>query len=353
MHDRSSNPLRLAITADFFDADGDLKYRDTGLGVLDAEPNLVEYERIGTFSSPIQPDQVADFDAVLVLTPAVAASSLARADRLLAIVRFGVGYDAVDVAACTASDVAVIITPGAVDRSVAEATISWMLALAHQTRIKDALVRSGRWDDRARYMGSELRDRVLGLVGFGGIARATKDLAHGFSMRKPVVYDPFVNDDVIRQHGCEPVSLDELLSVSDFVSIHCPLTNGTRGLIGKRELALMKPSAYLINTARGGIVDEPALCDALRSGAIAGAAIDCFEVEPVRTPHPLSEFDNVLLAPHSIAWSNELFRDIGTMACQSVLDLARGRRPHGLVNPEVLEQPGFLRKWKREPSPCQ
>src|SRR6185295_6640138 len=134
------------------------------------------------------------------------------------------------------------------------------------------------------------------------------------------------------------------LKQSDFVSIHCPLTEKTRGLIGAPELALMRPDAYLLNTARGGIVDEDALYDALKQKRIAGAALDCFAQEPVTSPHRFGELENVLLAPHSIAWTNEMFRDIGRAACQVMVDLSLGAKPRGVLNPEVLERPAFQAK---------
>jgi phosphoglycerate dehydrogenase-like enzyme len=137
------------------------------------------------------------------------------------------------------------------------------------------------------------------------------------------------------------------MRTSDFISIHCPLTDKTRRLIGQREIALMKPDAFLINTARGGIIDEDALHDALKQKRIAGAALDCFANEPLREPSRFREFENVLLAPHSIAWTNEMFRDMGRAACQGMIDLSQRRRPRGIVNPEVLERPDFLRKWER------
>jgi phosphoglycerate dehydrogenase-like enzyme len=141
--------------------------------------------------------------------------------------------------------------------------------------------------------------------------------------------------------------LEELLRQSDFVSIHCPLTDQTRGLIGARELAWMKPTAYLLNTARGGIVDEDALYDALKKRRLAGAALDCFAQEPITAPHRFSDLDNVLLAPHCIAWTEELFRDIGRAACQVMVDLSLGKQPRGLLNQEVFGQPGFTGKWRR------
>ena len=196
-------------------------------------------------------------------------------------------------------------------------------------------------------MGRELRDRTLGVIGLGGIARKLLELLAGWGMKPPIAFDPFVDPAVAAKLGVRLVELDELLRTSDFVSIHCPLTDKTRGLIGRRELALMKPDAYLINTARGGIVDEDALYDALKQRRIAGAALDCFATEPLVEPYRFGDLENVLLAPHSIAWTNEMFRDIGRTACQGMVDLSLKRRPRGIVNPEVLEQPGFQRKWER------
>jgi phosphoglycerate dehydrogenase-like enzyme len=284
---------------------------------------------------------------VIVLTPSVTAKSLSESGDLLAIGRFGVGYDAVDVKACTEADVVAFITAGAVDRPVAEATVGWMIALTHHVRTKDQLVRTGRWDERSKFMGRELRDRTLGIIGLGGIARQVLTLLKGWAMNQPLVFDPFLSPAAAEEAGVRLVGLDELVQSADFVSIHCPLTEKTRGLLGRRELSMMKPSAYLLNTARGGIVDEDALYDLLKSGKIAGAALDCFAEEPVVKPHRFGELDNVLLAPHSIAWTDELFRDIGRAACQGMLDLSLRRKPRGVLNPQVFERPTFQQKWQR------
>ena len=257
------------------------------------------------------------------------------------------GYDTVDVQACTEADVLLYTTVGAVDYPVATATLTWMLALGHNVRVKDNLVRTGRWHDRVQYMGSELRDRTLGIIGLGGIGRALIRLLDGFAMNQPVAFDPFVDPQVAEELGVKLVELDELLQTSDFVSIHCPLNDQTRDLIGSRELALMKPNAYLINTARGGIVDEDALYEMLAHQRIAGAAIDCFENEPITKPHRFGEFENVLLAGHCIAWTNEMFADIGRLACQGMVDLSLGHAPRHIINPQVLESPGFAEKWRR------
>jgi phosphoglycerate dehydrogenase-like enzyme len=338
--------FEVALTADFFSNHGQPRFGDLGLDVMQYDPK-VRWRPLPAFHGEIQPESLAGFNAVLVLTPKVTAHTVAQGNQLLAVARFGVGFDSVDVPACTSADVAVIIAAGAVNRSVAEATVTWMLALTHRVRTKDSLVREGRWHERDRYMGSELRDRTLGVIGLGGIGRALVQLLAGFAMCPPLAFDPLVNPAVAGALRVRLVDLPELLRTADFVSIHCPLNEQTRNLIGAPELALMKPTAYLLNTARGGIVDEDALYRALQDRRIAGAALDCFLAEPIVLPHRFGTLDNVLLAPHAIAWTEELFRDIGRAACGSLLALVRGERPAGLLNPEVLDRPGFQQKWTR------
>jgi phosphoglycerate dehydrogenase-like enzyme len=340
------HPFRVGWTADFFETDGRPKFPDVGQDAW-AGAGHVTSRRLTEHRPYVEPDQLADCDAVIVLTPRVDARSLAAADGLLAIGRFGVGYDTVDVAACTERDVLVTITSGAVDRPVAEATVGWMIALSHHMLVKDRLVRTGRWEERSRYMGRELRDRTLGVIGLGGIGRTLVQLLAGFGMRPPLAYDPLLPRQAFADLGVQAVGLDELLAESDFVSLHCPLNERTRGLIGREQLARMRPDAWLINTSRGGLVDEHALREALESGRLAGAALDCFEQEPVTGPSGFAHLDNVLLAPHSIAWTAELFRDIGRTACRSMMDLSLGRRPHGVLNPELFDRERFRAKWAR------
>lgn len=338
--------FRLGLTADFFSAAGEPRYREMDRRLADAYPQL-DFFRLTRHEPELQPEQLVGLDGLIVLTPRVTARSLADANDLLVLARFGVGYDSVDVDACTERDTAVTITAGAVDRPVAEATVAWLLALTHRVRSKDRLVREGRWDDRSQYMGLELRDRTLGLVGCGGIGRRVIELLRGFGMQTPCVFDPFVSPEQILACGARPTTLDELLAEADFVSLHCPLNESTRGLIGTAQLARMKPTAFLVNTARGGIVDEDALHAALVAGRIAGAALDCFAVEPVVGPSRFADCENVLLAPHAIAWTEELFRDLGRSAIGSVTELLAGRRPPGLLNPQVLDRPGFQAKRQR------
>jgi phosphoglycerate dehydrogenase-like enzyme len=339
-------PFRVALTADFYGADGSPRYADFGLGTFAAHPH-VEVSRFDRHEPEISARQLHAAHGVIVLSPRLTRASLAGSDSLLAVGRFGVGYDSVDVAACTAANVLAMIAAGAVNHSMAEATVAWLLALTHHVAAKDRLVREGRWDDRSAFMGSELRDRTLGIIGFGGIGRTLVPMLAGFRMQPPVVFDPFVGPAAITEGGGRAVELDELLETADFVSVNCPLTDETRGLVGAAEIARMKPTAYLLNLARGGIVDEEALLAALRERRIAGAALDCFEVEPVVDRDRFAGLHNLLLAPHSIGWTHELFRDIGRTACQSMLDLSLGRRPRGVLNPELFDRPEFLDKWAK------
>jgi phosphoglycerate dehydrogenase-like enzyme len=343
---QTGKTFNVALTADFFDAEGRPKYQDLGLSVFDSQPQI-RHRRFDEHRPKIGPDQIDGVQGVIVLTPSVTAETVSRADDLLAIGRFGVGYDSVDVGACTDGDVAVFITAGAVDRSVAEATVGWMIAIAHHVLVKDQLVRRGQWDARSHYMGSELRDRTLGVIGLGGIARATIELLRGFGMNRPLAFDPFLKPEDAERMGMRLVPLETLMQEADYVSVHCPLNEHTRGLIGGEQLARMKPTAYLINTARGGIVDEDALYGMLKDRRIAGAALDCFAGEPVVAPHRFRDLENVLLAPHSIAWTHELFRDIGRTVCQGMVDLSLRRMPKGVVNPAVFGRSGFQAKWKR------
>lgn len=342
---KRSSPFRVVLTGDFFDEAGRPRYPEMGLELF--EGRGIEVQRFHEHRLEIGADQLGDAQGVIVLSPRVSARSLAASRDLLAIGRFGVGFDSVDVPACTAANVLLFIAKGAVDRPVAEATVAWMLALCHQVKVKDRLAREASWGERGQYLGSELRDRTLGVVGFGGIGRSLVRLLAGFGMKSPLVFDPFLSPSSAEECGARAVTLEQLLSEADFVSIHCPLTEQTRNLIGERELSLMKQSAYLLNTARGGIVDEKALDRALRDGRLAGAAIDCFAAEPLTAPPLFASYENVLLAPHNIAWTKELFRDVGRTVCRGMLDLAGGIMPQGVINPEVIERPEFQKKWQR------
>lgn len=338
-------PFRVGFTHDFLTPDGQLTYEDIGLSILDAEPNIV-YEFFPEHLSPVEAAQLRNYDAVISSAPKYTLESFAGSENLLAVVRCGIGYDMVDVSACTANGTLLSITSGAVNHSVAEAIVGWMLALSHRMKEKDRLVREGGWENRNHYMGSELRDKTVGVIGLGGIGGCLIEMLRGFGMKAPLIYDPFVNQERVQELNGKVASLEEVMSGADFISINCPLNESKRGLIGYEQLSLMKSTAYLINTARGGIVDEGALFKLLQEERISGLATDVFAEEPVPSNTPLLKLENAFLAPHCIVWTNELFRDMGYMACRQVVSLARGEVPNGVFNREVLEHPDFQKKLK-------
>jgi phosphoglycerate dehydrogenase-like enzyme len=181
-------------------------------------------------------------------------------------------------------------------------------------------------------------------MGLGNIAAEAIRLLRTLNVQKFLAFDPFTTPERASKLDVELVSLEELLRISDYVLVNCPLTPETRGLMGKAQFALMKPDAVLINTARGPIVDEAALIDALKSGQIAGAALDVFEREPLGKDSPLTAMENVILTSHSVAWTEELFRDMGRIDCLGALAIYRGEAPQNVVNPQVLNHPLFLEK---------
>ena len=342
--DTESGSFRIGLTGDFYQG-GQAVYPDFDLTPMKHEAGieLITFDR---HADEIAPEQLAGLNGVVVLSPTVTRNSLAQSQKLLAVSRFGVGYDSVDVAACTEHDVALCITRGAVDRPVAEATVGWMFSLSYRVPTKDRLFREARWEERGSIMGSGLQGKTVGIIGFGGIGRTVSALIRGIGMGRPLVYDPVVKSETIAELGGEPVELADLMARADFITVHCPLNEQTAGLIAASELQLMKPDAFILNTARGGIIDEDALFEALANHRIAGAALDCFADEPVTERHRFAELENVILASHNIAWTRELFRDIGAVASQNVIELAHGEcTQSNVVNPEVFARPSFLRKW--------
>ncbi len=339
-----SEPFQVGITRDFVAESGELTYKNIGLGLLQAEPEC-QYKFFSEHHNPVQPYQKDSVDAVLSLTPGWNAETLADgAERLLIVARFGVGYDMCDLPVLTANNVLLTITPGATDLPVAGGVLAMMLALSRKLLIKDRLVREGRWQSRSNYMGTEISGKTLGIVGFGGAGRELRRLIEPFGMRV-IAHDPFVSDEELQKHHAErAATLEDLFAESDFVSVHCLLNDQTRRLIDGRLLRLMKPTAYFLNAARGPIVVESDLIAALQNGEIAGAGLDVFEEEPPNPDNPLLGMENVIVTPHSICWTDECFRAIGESAVGSILSVLRGEPPFGLLNPEVLEQSGFLVK---------
>ena len=341
-----ASPFRVGLSADFLDEQHKLIFPDFGLELLENE-SRVSYDFIKDYKGEYTPDQLAPYDVVISLKPRVTVASLASVERLCAIGRAGVGYDNIDLKACTDADVALYITPQAVVRPMAESIVLFILALSHHLVLKDSMVRKGQWRESTRRMGREPRDRVLGSIGLGGIGTEVVRLMRPFEVGAFLAYDPYLDPAKASSLGVELVSLEDLLHHSDYVLVNCPLTPETRHLVGEQQLALMKRDAVLINAARGSIVDEAALIRALQTGVIAGAALDVVEHEPLDPASPLLTMDNVIVTSHSIGWTEELFRDIGRADCTGALTIFRGQAPVSVVNKEVLKRPGFLRKLER------
>jgi len=342
-----TEPFRIGITSDFHvEAPGRL---DPVLHEILAPLPHVEYtyfhasgaDARGAF---VLPTDVANFDAVLNLAYRFTPDSFSSADRLAVIARWGVGYDMINVPACTQNDVLLAITTDAVRRPVAEAILTLLLALAKQLPARDRIVRQGRWDLRASPTGLGLRGKTVGSVGVGNIGAEMFRLLEPFELERKLAADPYIMAGNAAALGVERVDLETVFRESDFVTINCPLTTETRGLVNADLIGLMKPTAFLINTARGPIVNQAHLLAALQEDRIAGAGLDVFENEPIPADDPLVQLDNVILSPHSLAWTDELYQDNGVGACENILSVLRGDVPKYSVNRAVAEREGFQQK---------
>jgi D-3-phosphoglycerate dehydrogenase len=331
--------FKIGITADFLNEEGQIGWGDIGLSLLTEYPDI-EWDFLPDYGDEIPPEAANEWDALLVLAPRITAATVAGAQRLKIVARFGVGYDNVDVAACTSAGIAVTITPDSVRRPVAVATIALILAMMHNIVNKDGLTRRGLWQEKLRYMGTGVTGKTLGIIGLGNIGQEVVRVSRSLGFEY-LAHDPYPSSRPDPSLEVPYVGLEELLRTSDIVCITARLTDQTRHLIGAREIAMMKPDAYLVNMGRGPIVDEIALVDALERNSIRGAALDVFEQEPPDPDNPLFKLENVTLTPHAVSWTDESAIGNGRSALQSIIDIARGRVPAGILNPRVLltEQP--------------
>ena len=293
------------------------------------------------------PELLDQFDALFALAVRVNPDSLRCVKRLAVVARWGVGYDRIDVPALTSADIMLSITPNSVKGPVAEAILAFLLALAKNLPLQDRVSRGGGWRGDLPRLGRTVAGTVLGSVGCGNIAREMFRVCATLGFGRMIACDPFVRHEDVAGLGVEMTDMDTVFRESDFVTINTYLSEATRGLVGERELRLMKPSAYFINTARGPIVQESALLRALQEKWIAGAGIDVYEVEPPPRNHPFFELDNIILAPHAMAWTDELMHENGLEACQNVFTVARGEAPANVVNKDVLSRPGMQAKLAR------
>jgi len=270
---------------------------------------------------------------------------LRRAPNLLIVSSNGAGFDPVDVDACTAAGVLVVNQSGGNANSVAEHALGMLLTLSKRIREADRVLRRERDVNRNALIGNEAQGKTIGIVGLGNVGCRIAELCKGLLHMNVIAYDPYLTAEEMAARGGEKVELDDLLRRSDFVSISCPLTRESRGMIGAREFALMRPHAFFITTARGFIHDEAALEDALRHRRIAGAGLDVWAKEPPPPDHPLLQFDNVLASTHTAGVTREVRMNMGKIAAEQLLDALDGKRPPRIINPEVW--PAYARRFER------
>ena len=276
------------------------------------------------------PGNDAVFASMDKFTSEVLASEAAR--NLKMISRWGVGYDAIDVPAATKHGIVVAYTPGLLNETVADCAFALLLSIARRIHLGHQGMSAGRWEP---HWGHDVHGKTLGILGCGRIGLAMARRGTGFNMRI-LAHDICANPEA-EKLGIQFVSLDDLLAQSDFVSLHASLTPENRGLLNEARLRKMKPTAYLINTARGALIDEAALATVLNEGVIAGAALDAFVTEPLPVENPLRTAKNVLLTPHLASFARETGARVSNTGAQAIVDLMNGRKPQFVVNPEVYQ----------------
>ena len=334
--------FRVALSGDFRKPDGSPTYPDFDLEALRTAPD-VEVAFLES-RNPLTADQLEDFDALILLAHRFEAASVPKSRRLAAVARFGVGYDTVDVDACTKAGIALVITPDGVRRPVAVSVITFMLALTGKLPTKDRLTREAAsgYAKRSDHMEVGLVGRTLGSLGIGNIGAEVFRMAKPFDMMF-IAHDPYADKMIAAELGIELVGIEDLFRRADVLSVSCPLTPETRHIVNAERLALMKPTAFLINTARGPIVDQKALTGVLQASRIAGAGLDVLEQEPPSADDPILKLDNVILTPHALCWTDQCFAGNGAADVRAVIEIQHGREPRGVVNREVL----VLDRWKK------
>ena len=345
--------VNIGLSSDYF-KDNKFILPGPGLSLLDEKPN-VSYsvlpatgkEKEQNFNTnKIEPNQAMNYDMIASIGPKWDASSFLGNDRTISVHRHGVGYDMVNVPELTDSNVMLCITPDAVKRPMAVVILTYLLVLSTKYQIKNTIAREGRWGDIPKYPGSGLVGKTFGCIGAGRIGREAFEIAKPLGMRY-IAYDPYLKQEDLEGTGVELVDYDTLLAESDYLSVSCPLNDETRHILGKDELKKMKKDAYLINTARGPIVDEKALVRALETGEIAGAGIDVFEEEPPKAENPLFHMENVAVTPHALGWTDQAVMGIWAQIIKQMSSLMNGEKPEGIVNPEVWEKPEFQKKLQK------
>ncbi len=297
---------------------------------------------------PLKADTLAqiihEYDAIVAGLDEYTASVLEKAEKLRILARYGVGLNNVDLKKATELGIIVTYTPSANAISVAEHTLALILSLVKNIVQSNENVKRGEWAGQ-RELNSELHGKVLGIIGLGKIGGMVAQIVKALGMTV-IAYDPYLKREDAERLGVELLPLEKLLQISDIVSIHAPYSHETHHMIGERELSMMKKDAYIINTARGGLIDEKALIDALKKRIIAGAALDVLEMEPPPPNYELIKMDNVLVTPHSASHTREAVRRMTEMVTGDVEAVLRGEKPKYVANPEVLYRDNLRVKFR-------
>lgn len=353
--------FRVCYTGDYLDAAGQLTIPDIATDLYDAsqriefdflrdqspQPGQRDYwDRL--YSLEIEPAHLAQAEGIVIFRPWVTKASFAQgSQRLIAIGRAGAGYDKIDLEACTANDVVVFNAPDTLTHSTASAALLLMLALAKRLPAQQEIIRTGRWDLQPQTMGDDLVGKTLGIIGLGATGRELARLVAPFQMQM-IAYSPRADCDTAAALHVELVpTLNELLTQSDYVSLHCRLEPHTRRMLGEEQLRKLKSTAYLINVGRGELIDQPVLVRALGERWFAGAGLDVFEHEPLPADDPLTQLDNVILTPHWLPSTRRAGRLTMETMARGMLAIASGRLPKNIVNLNVTARTEFKRKLAR------
>ncbi|RKY04329.1 C-terminal binding protein [Candidatus Poribacteria bacterium] len=330
---------------------GKFKVAATDVGRFPPQVESEILEKVGAEIVPVRAENedeliegLRDADAILNVATKITRRVIESLEKCRVIVRYGIGVDTVDIKAATEKGICVANVPDFCWEEVSDTAMSLILAVTRKVVYLNNLVKQGIWDrSRARPI-HRFQKMTLGLLSFGNIPRTLVKKARPFGFKRIISYDPYVPREVFEMYGVEPVDLDTLLRESDVLSIHTPLTEETYHMIGEAELRKMKPTAYLINTGRGAVIDERALYRALKEGWIAGAGLDVLEKEPPDPDNPLLKLDNVVITPHYASYTEEAYHELRVKVAENAAAALQGKLPKYVVNPEVIPK----LKWLRE-----
>ena len=323
--------IKVGISGDLLNSNGIPCFGNEALSKIKTRSDI-EIIWMDKSIKEITEEMASKFDAILLNIPKASAKSVSRDDCKLKIIsRFGVGYDSVDIEAMKEKGIVVTNTPNAVRRPVAVAALTMMFALSGKLLKKNDLVRSGQWNDRTNFMGMGLTQKTLGIVGAGSIGQETIKLSQPF-FKKIIAFDPFLTKEELHSTGALKTDLIELAKSSDIIVVLCNLNKSTQGMINNKFFSNMKKTSYIINLSRGPVINEKDLELALENKMIAGAGLDVTSVEPLSPNSKLMSFENVILTPHSLCWTDECFHNIATEAINSILNFFDGTKLENQVN---------------------